>query len=263
MSGVAPTRAKDPRNKRRERSSSIMARSNRYGRGNAWSQPSECPRHVAGRPEPGDFSSKLISVEGAGALLRAASFESMLLCCYVHMGHEMSPMRLKCPQGERCVSDPTQALAGRAQGRCGDRSAHMRERKLVRRRRLPGGPGWFPTQGSHRSGRARLAHPAPREYGFATRARRPGTASVAEAGIVSVGARKGPTSCEPCASGDPAAVARPGPPRIEAFPGRGSCRGCRSRRHVPGAASRGVHAARRSDGADSVDTIPRCDASSW
>ena len=100
-------------------------------------------------------------------------------------------------------------------------------------------------------------------YGFATRARRPGTASVAEAGTVSAEARNGPSSCEPCSSGDPATFARPGPPRIEAFPGRGSFRGCRSRHHVPGAALRGTHAARRSEGADSVDTISRCDALSW
>ncbi|MFT7671237.1 MAG: hypothetical protein ACI8X5_003954 [Planctomycetota bacterium] len=31
-----------------------------------------------------------------------------------------------------------------------------------------GGPGSLPPQGSHRSGRARLAHPAPQTHGFAT-----------------------------------------------------------------------------------------------
>ncbi len=34
---------------------------------------------------------------------------------------------------------------------------------LARNHQTPGGPGWLPTQGSHRSGRARLAHPAPRD----------------------------------------------------------------------------------------------------
>jgi len=31
-----------------------------------------------------------------------------------------------------------------------------------------GGPGSLPSRGSHRSGRARLTHPAPQKCGFAT-----------------------------------------------------------------------------------------------
>jgi glutamate/tyrosine decarboxylase-like PLP-dependent enzyme len=67
--------------------------------------------------------------------------------------------------------------------------------------RLPGGPGWFPTQGSHGSGLADVPHPARRVTGSLRAAGASDGPPAPGEGSAPRDARSAPTSCEPWRSG--------------------------------------------------------------